>query len=167
MKKRRKARRRTQELSSYEKTYAKLLRGKGLTQSEVGEVIGCNQQTISALEKKDGSVLEYRMPGLSFANLVDLLKDEVIRVTLGLAVHDAEPGKFPMSREEVTEEILNRKRATDTMSAIQDQVDVVSYRDRMLSMKDFIEWLGKQTRTFHTPYEAAQAFYDECDKALR
>ncbi len=140
------------DLSKYQKLYAKILYGRGMTHGQIGEVLKVARETITAIKGKEGDWDEFRIPTYTPGALIDLVKDYIFK--LGLRLNEGE-------HEEESQTVQDLMRMTATMKNLQEMIDTVSARDDMLSAQNFMDWVIANKYNDLTPLEAGQKYHDE------
>ena len=153
-----KRKRKSSPLSTYQKLYAKILYGRGMTQEQIGNALDVSKQVIWSIKKKEGDWDGYRLPKLTFRDLILLIKDYTTRQSLKLINGEL---------DEDANSIKDLRMLISSMKDLQEQVDEISARDDMLSSQNFMKWVAEHSKNGLTPLEAAQQYHDIQANALQ
>jgi len=124
-----------------------------MSQASIAVRLSVSTSAISQLKIHDGDWDDYKLPPISAQDLLDNLEQILFKMQVeNLAEKD-------MDIETMTRFSLNFDKLTSALVKSQELLEVVSIRNTMLSMQNFMEWLVKHP--YKDPLDAAQAYYDE------
>lgn len=115
-------------LSDIQKQYGRILYSRGKSQAYIAKALGIKQQSVSALQRKEGWQ-EDKLPLYTRAELVENLEQLIFRQQMGLLTGE---------EEDTTRGILNHSKLCSSLRDLEETITVISARNIVMASQEIL-----------------------------